>query len=124
MAYADREYYTKNYGGTAIPEKELERYLSMAGRQIDTMTFCRIGGQGFEKLTPFQQEQIRYTNCLLADFLCENGEELETLMSSYSVNGVSMSFGEGKNVTKAQGIIIRTDIYAELKKTGLCSARL
>lgn len=122
--YADQEYYTETYGGTMIGEEALTRQLNKASRQIDTLTFCRICGAGFDNLTPFQQEQIRYVTCLLADFLYENEDELESLLSSYGINGVSMTFSNGINVTKVQGVIIRTDIYAELAKTGLCCTRI
>lgn len=118
--YADKEYYTEVYGGTMIGEEELKRQLDTAGRQIDTLTYCRIRGIGFDNLTAYQQDQIRYVNCLLADFIYENKDELESMLSSYGINGVSMTFSNGINVTKVQNIIIRTDIYAELGKTGLC----
>lgn len=122
--YADAEYYKNEYGGRILSDEQLELYLNKAKRQIDTLTFCRINGIGFEKLTDFQQEQVRYTTCLLADFLCENEDELESMLASYGINGVSMTFGNSINVVKVQGIIIRTDIYAELSKTGLCCRRL
>lgn len=118
--YADKEYYTETYGGSLIGEKELTRQLNKASRQIDTLTFCRIREIGFERLTAFQQDQIQYVTCLLADFIYENRDELESMLSSYGINGVSMTFSNGVNVTKVQGVMIRTDIYAELEKTGLC----
>lgn len=122
--YADAEYYKYTYGGDAISDDELVKYFNKASRQIDTLTFGRIRGRGFENLTPFQQDQIKYVECLLADFLFENQDELETMLASYSINGVNMSFGDGINVTKMQGIILRTDIYTELVKTGLCDRRV
>lgn len=118
--YADKEYYENVYGGTLIDEEQIEKQLTTAGRQIDTLTYCRIRGTGFENLTEFQKDQIRYVNCLLTDFIYENKDELESMLSSYGINGVSMTFSNGINVTKVQNIIIRTDIYAELVKTGLC----
>nr|DAE26426.1 MAG TPA: Head Tail Connector Protein [Siphoviridae sp. ctr4Z12] len=119
--YADKEYYTETYGGSLIGEKELTRLLEKASRQIDTLTFCRIREIGFDRLTAFQQDQIQYVTCMLADFIYENQDELESmLLSSYGINGVSMTFSSGVNVTKVQGVVIRTDIYAELDKTGLC----
>lgn len=118
--YADKEYYTETYGGSLIGEGELTRQLNKASRQIDTLTFCRIREIGFERLTAFQQDQIQYVTCLLADFIYENRDELESMLSSYGINGVSMTFSNGVNVTKVQGVMIRTDIYAELEKTGLC----
>ncbi len=118
--YADKEYYTETYGGSLIGEEELTRQLNKASRQIDTLTFCRIREIGFERLTAFQQDQIQYVTCLLADFIYENRDELESMLSSYGINGVSMTFSNGVNVTKVQGVMVRTDIYAELEKTGLC----
>lgn len=118
--YADKEYYTETYGGSLIGEEELTRQLNKASRQIDTLTFCRIREIGFERLTAFQQDQIQYVTCLLADFIYENRDELESMLSSYGINGVSMTFSNGVDVTKVQGVMIRTDIYAELEKTGLC----
>lgn len=118
--YADKEYYTETYGGSLIGEEELTRQLNKASRQIDTLTFCRIREIGFERLTAFQQDQIQYVTCLLADFIYEDRDELESMLSSYGINGVSMTFSNGVNVTKVQGVMIRTDIYAELEKTGLC----
>ncbi len=118
--YAGKEYYTDTYGGSLIGEEELTRQLNKASRQIDTLTFCRIREIGFERLTAFQQDQIQYVTCLLADFIYENRDELESMLSSYGINGVSMTFSNGVNVTKVQGVMIRTDIYAELEKTGLC----
>lgn len=118
--YADAEYYSNSFGGTMIPSEELIKMLNKSGRQIDTLTYCRIRAIGFDNLTDFQKEQIKYTECMLAEFLYENQDELETMLASYSINGASMTFGRGLNVSKVQGIILRTDIYAELKKTGLC----
>lgn len=118
--YADKEYYTETYGGSLIGEKELTRLLEKASRQIDTLTFCRIREIGFDRLTAFQQDQIQCVTCMLADFIYENQDELESMLSSYGINGVSMTFSSGVNVTKVQGVVIRTDIYAELEKTGLC----
>ena len=118
--YADKEYYENVYGGTLIDEEQIEKQLTTAGRKIDTLNYCRIRGTGFENLTEFQKDQIRYVNCLLADFIYENKDELESMLSSYGINGVSMTFSNGNNVTKVQNIFFRTDFYAELGKTGLC----
>lgn len=120
MSYADEEYYRDQYGGTLVPSEDLARQLDKASRQVDTLTFCRIRSIGFAQLTEFQQDQIQYVTCSLAEFLYENADELETMLTSYSINGASMSFAVGKNIKQVQGILIRSDIYAELQKTGLC----
>lgn len=122
--YADKEYYENVYAGTLIDKEQIERQLKIAGRQIDILTYCRIRGKGFENLTEFQKDQIQYVNCLLADFIFENKDELDSMLSSYGINGVSMTFSNGINVIKEQNVVIRTDIYAELVKTGLCCRML
>ena len=84
-----------------------------ASRQIDTLTFCRIRGIGFDNLTEFQQEQIQYVTCLLADFLYENQDELETMLASYGINGVSMAFAEGVNMKKIKVLNITDEFHPE-----------
>lgn len=121
--YVDMEFYKNSYGGQEEKE-EIQKFIARAEKQIDTLTFCRINGIGFSKLTPFQQEQVKYATCLQADFIHDNKDEIETMLASYSVNGVSMTFQTGENVKRIQNILIRSDIYAELEKTGLCCRKL
>lgn len=120
MIYADEDYYREEYGGNMIPTEDLKKQLKKASKQIDTLTFCRIRSIGIDNLTEFQKEQIQYATCMLADFAYENADELETMLTSYSINGVSASFAIGQNVQRIQGVFVRSDIYAELQKTGLC----
>ena len=122
--YADEAYYVDEYGGNIIAAENLKGYLNKAAHQIDTLTYCRIKGIEFDNLSDFQKEQIKYVNCMLAEFLYENEDELETILSSYAINGVSMTFGNGETLLKVNGIFIRTDIYSELVKTGLCCRRI
>lgn len=121
--YVDMEFYKNSYGGQEEKE-EIQKFIASAEKQIDTLTFCRINGIGFSNLTPFQQEQVKYAICLQADFIHDNKDEIETMLASYSVNGVSMTFQTGENVKRIQNILIRSDIYAELEKTGLCCRKL
>lgn len=121
--YVDMDFYKNIYGGKKEKD-EIRKYLARAEKQIDTLTFCRIHGTGFSGLTPFQQEQVRYAVCLQAEFIHDNRDELETMLASYSVNGVSMTFQTGENVKKIQNVLIRSDIYAELEKTGLCCRKI
>ena len=121
--YVDMEYYKNSYGGHGETE-EMQKHLSRAEKQIDTLTFCRINSIGFLNLTQFQQEQVKYAVCLQAEFIRDNKDELETMLASYSVNGVSMTFQTGDNVKRIQNVLIRSDIYAELEKTGLCCRKI
>ncbi len=119
--YVNEDFYTE-YSGL-IPQDELNRALRKASRHIDSLTFNRIVGR-FDDLTEFQQETIRECCCELADFEYENGELIESVLSDYSINGVSMKFGENWNVSVESGVAIRKDIYDMLKQTGLCCRRL
>lgn len=111
------------YGSGNIPAEELDKLLHKASRQIDSLTFNRIVGRGVHNLTEFQQGIIKESCCLLADFLHDNADLLDSALNSYTVNGVSMSFG-GANIAVIGGIPIRKDIYSLLNQTGLCSLRL
>ena len=120
VAYVTPDYYKEIYKGSTVPEDELERVLRQASRHIDSLTYNRIVGQGFSNLTEFQQEAIREVVCLQADFECENADEINTILSSYSLNGASVSFGSSWNVFTDKGIAMMRDVYALLSQTGLC----
>ena len=97
-AYVTESYYINTYGGRTVPEENLKSALHQASRHIDSLTYNRIVGRGFDNLTDFQKEVIREVICLQADFECENADEINTVLSSYSINGVSASFGSSWNV--------------------------
>lgn len=118
--YAAAEYYLEEYKGSLIQEEELGKALRQASRHVDTLTFNRIVGGGFENLTPFQQEIIREVVCRQADFETENADILDSILSSYGVNGVSMSFnGQAWNVFTDKGVAMKKSDYAMLAQTGL-----
>lgn len=120
VAYVTPDYYKETYKGNTVPEDELERTLRQASRHIDSLTYNRIVGRGFSNLTEFQQEVIREVVCLQADFEHENADEINTILSSYSLNGASVSFGSSWNVFTDKGIAMMRDVYAQLSQTGLC----
>ena len=121
--YADKEYYAKIYGGSMIPEDEIERALDIASMHIDSLTYNRIVGRGFSGLTEFQQNMVRRVCCMQAEFEYENAALIQSVLDSYSLNGVSMSFGSNWKVTTAAGVAMRRDMYAMLCQTGLCDRR-
>ena len=116
--YADSKYYYGTYKGTVIPEESLEKHLRFASRHIDIITYNRI--QGIESLTEFQQNIVREVCCEMAEFEYENAEILDSVLQSYSINGVSASFGNGWNVKIIDGIAVKADTYRYLCQTGLC----
>lgn len=118
--YADEAYYREVFGGTVLPEDEQRKRLTAASRHIDSLTYNRIVGQGFSALTDFQQDVIREVVCLQAEFELENEDEINTVLSSYSLNGASVQFGESWNVYTDKGVAMRRDVYALLSQTGLC----
>lgn len=118
--YATPEFYLETYKGSQVPEEELLKALRQASRHIDSLTYNRIVGQGFSKLAPMQQEIIREVVCLQADFEHENADEIGSILSGYSINGVSAQFGESWNVYTDKGVAMQRDVYALLSQTGLC----
>lgn len=118
--YASPEYYWNVYGGDIIPEETLYKALRQASRHIDSLTYNRIVGRGILSLTEFQQDIIQEAVCQQADFEHENEEMINSVLSSYGINGVSMQFGETWNVFTDKGIAMRRDVYELLSQTGLC----
>lgn len=118
--YATPEYYTDTYGGTLILENDIARALQIASRHIDSLIYNRIVGRGFSSLTQFQRDIIQDVVCQQADFETENADEINSILSSYSINGVSAQFGSSWNVFTDKGVAMKRDLYALLCQTGLC----
>lgn len=122
-SYASKEYYLNTYKGT-IPEDEIEKRLEEASLHIDTLTYNRIVARKFENLTEFQQDIIRKVTCRLADFEYENEDIIESVLTNYSINGVSMGLGNSWNVAIKNGIAIKKSDYNLLNQTGLTCRNL
>ncbi len=118
--YATPEYYQGEYEGSTVPADELKKALRQASRHIDSLTYNRIVAIGFGNLTSFQQDVIREVVCQQADFETENEDEINTILQSYSINGVSAQFGSSWNVFTDKGVAMKRDVYALLCQTGLC----
>lgn len=118
--YISMEDYKNIHKGKIIPDEDVEKQLRQASRHIDSLTYNRIVSRGFFQLTEFQQEIIKEVCCLQAEFEYENADEINTILSSYSINGVSAQFGKSWNVYMDKGIAMRRDVYALLEQTGLC----
>ncbi|MEE0740789.1 MAG: hypothetical protein U0M21_00645 [Emergencia sp.] len=123
MPYASPEDY-EVYGGGDIPQESIEEALRTASRHIDSLTFGRIAGEGLQSLTDFQQDVIREVVCKQADFEYENEDALQSVLQSYGINGVNMSFGSSWNIAIESGVAIRRENYELLKQTGLCCRRI
>lgn len=118
--YASPGYYQGKYEGTLIEDDNLKKALVQASRHVDSLTYNRIVGRGFSNLTQFQQDIIKDVVCQQADFETENADEINSVLSSYSINGVSAQFGSSWNVFTDKGVAMKRDLYALLCQTGLC----
>lgn len=120
MAYATPEDY-KEYGDELIPTDKLEKALSRASDQIDSLTYNRIVAIGFDYLTPFQQENVKKSVCRQADFFYQYGDFLNMPIDGYSAGSTSMSF---KAVEGGGGVKTSGDVINLLIPTGLMDRRL
>ena len=119
--YADYEFYKNTYNGT-LEEADALKALNKASRHIDTLTYNRILEVGFNNLTEYQQGIIKECECLMADWETENADYINSMLSSYSLNGASMSFtGQSASATVISGVAVSREIYAHLQKCGLCT---
>ena len=122
--YAGIEYYKNTYKGN-LEDADAEKALEKASRHIDTLTYNRIVEKGFDNLTEFQQGIIKECECLMADWETENTDYINSMLSSYSLNGASMSFtGQSASATVVSGVAVSREIYSHLQKCGLCARSL
>lgn len=122
--YVDLDYYKNTYKGN-LEDTEIEKALNQASRHIDTLTYNRIVAVGFDNLSEYQQGIVKECTCLLADWEVENADYITNLLSSYSLNGASMSFnGNSATAQVVNGIAISREIYSHLQKCGLCTRSL
>lgn len=97
---------------------ELTHLLEDAEEDVHTMTFNRIPARGFDALTTFQQEKVKRAIALQADFRYQYTDLLTSPLSSYSVNGVSMSWDRSV-VREYAGAKTCGEVMSCLAQTGL-----
>ncbi len=122
-AYVTKDDFVKMFPKTQIPPNEMELYLKTASVDIDSLTFNRIVACGFDSLTPFQKEKVQNAVCRQAELRYQNQELFDSVIQSYSINGVSVTYDKSRLITVC-GATTSKDIYAELKQSGLCVRRL
>lgn len=120
MGYVDEAYYKDTFGGTIIPDVSLVNRLERASDQINSLTYNRIIGIGFDILTPFQQDKIQKAICLHADFMEQYGEYIDMPLNGFSAGSISVSF----NANKSNGVTATQEVMNYLKQTGLTCRRL
>lgn len=108
---------------TGLAEDAVQPLLPRACDEIDALCYGRIRRIGFDRLTSFQQEQIRKAVCEQLSFLHNYGDLLSSPFSAYSINGVSMQF-DGLGVVERGGVKAPAQVLALLRQTGLACTRL
>lgn len=117
MSYVDEEYYN-NFSGT-ITEK-ISSKLEKATDQINSLTYNRIVGIGFDNLTEFQKDKVKKAICIHADFIEKYGEYINMPLSGYSAGSVSVNF----NAQMVNGVTTTQEVLNYLNQTGLICRRL
>ena len=102
----------------------LADFLIETGSRYDAMLdLCREPGGPdvcYAFLKEEQQGVVRDVCCRQADFLHDNADMINMVLSGYAINGVSMSFGTSWNVVTENGVAISRSNYEHLQQTGLC----
>lgn len=120
MTYATLGDFAELYPDYTMDDDVVERMLERACDEVDALCYGRIRSKGVAGLTAFQQEKVKKAVCYHAAFLCEYGENLDSPLSSYGINGVSMSFSAERTVTQG-GITTIHPVMAQLRQSGLAS---
>lgn len=118
--YADiNDYVTMQLGEyyTNSPNASL---FELASDAVDALCYGRIRKVGFDNLTKFQQEKVKKAVCLHVSFLSTYGELLNSPLSSYGINGVSMSFDAAKVVTQGN-VTTNQAVMQQLRQSGLAT---
>lgn len=102
-----------------------DKSLYQASRHIDSLTFNRIVAKGFDNLTPFQKEIIKEATLLQADFETENEDLINSVVSSYAINGVSVGLTQSdSNASVVNGVVTLRSIHSLLSQSGLCCRKI
>lgn len=96
MAYADYEFYTTSYFGSAVPEADFPRLAERASDFIDAMTFDRLvdGLPANER----SQKRIKKAVCSLAELMYQI-ELAEKNAANAAASGTSTTIGTGGSTT-------------------------
>ena len=112
----------KEMSGKITDEKVLNNILKQSERYIDILTFNRIKSIGFESCSDFEKDIIKECQVEIIDFYYSNNDYLNSYLNSYSLNGVSMTFGNSNNnITTVNGITLLRSTYNKLKLTRFTS---
>lgn len=96
MTYADYEFYTTSYFGSAVSETDFPRLAERASDFIDTMTFDRlVDGLPINERS---QKRIKKAVCSLAELMYQI-ELAEKNATNAAASGTSTTIGTGGSTT-------------------------
>ena len=108
----------KDLSGKITDETTLNKMLKKSERYIDILTYNRIKSVGFQNCSDFEKDIIKEVQAEIIDFYYTNQDYINSYLNSYSLNGVSMTFGDkGNNITTINGITILKSSYDKLNLT-------
>ena len=120
MAYVTMAEYYASVPNVDFNEPGIPARLERASDEVDALCYGRIRKRGFENLTPFQQEKVKKAVCYHAAFLSGFGELVDSPLSSYGINGVSISF-DASRMVKQGGVTTTDTVMLQLRQSGLGS---
>lgn len=114
--FVDFDYYQNEYGGSELTENEFDNLSRKSERIIDSLMGNKIF---YDNLCNYPSKIIIF----IKDCICENAEYIKNInefadtgITSYSINGVSMTLNNNKSSN-----CVKTSIYTELVSLGLIS---
>lgn len=114
MTYATYDYYTNDYFGTALTEKEFPKYARRASAEMDHVTFGRLSKLSEEEIT----DSIRDCMCDVAERMHHFETSKGSDLASENNDGYSVSYRDTGN-TDTQKHEIHATIRTYLAVTGL-----
>ncbi|MBR2048283.1 MAG: hypothetical protein IJ960_06760 [Oscillospiraceae bacterium] len=120
MSYATVADYFRYVPGAKPDDPGLASHLERASDDVDALCYGRIRKVGFDNLTDFQKEKVKKAVCHHAAFLATYGDLVDSPLSSYGINGVSMSFAADRVVTQG-GVTTTNAAMTQLRQSGLAS---
>jgi len=120
LKYVNLEYYLANYIDME-DEDIITKYLTKAERLVDILTYRRITKLGYDNCTTFEQEIIRESVCEIANFHYNNNEYMDSMLSEYALNGVSLKIAPDFKTINVNGVILSSENYSKLKQLRYCN---
>lgn len=106
----------KELDGKIADEKTFEKFSKKCERYIDILTYNRI--KSIDNCSDFERGIIKEVMAEVCDFYYLNQDYLNSYLNSYSLNGVSMTFGNSNNnICTVNGVTLLRSTYDKLNLT-------